>query len=133
MQVDIFDLGLAPESLDLIINCSTIEHVGLGRYGDEVTGDGDVKAMSILRSLLSARGTMLLTIPVGRDAVFMPPHRVYGSQRLPRLLDGFECLEKEFWVKDEHNRWVLIDEDAALKRTPRRTTWGLGCFMLKRL
>src|SRR5438445_13828191 len=30
-QRDLFDMRFSPSSLDLVINCSTVEHVGLGR------------------------------------------------------------------------------------------------------
>jgi len=51
--------------------------------------DGDLDAMGILRELLAPGGRMILTIPVGRDQICGPYHRIYGEDRLPRLLDGF--------------------------------------------
>lgn len=134
LQGDLFELGFMPESFDLIINCSSIEHVGLsGRYGvKEDDLEGDIKAMALMRSLLKPGGVMLLTIPVGKDAVFQPLHRVYGNERLPRLLDGWQVDEKEFWVKQDDNRWVSVDETDALERDPKRDLYGLGLFVLRK-
>lgn len=131
---DILALDLPQERFDLVINCSAIEHVGLaGRYGvTEARPEGDLHAMARLRSLLKHGGTMLMTIPVGRDAVFNPLHRVYGRQRLPRLLEGFEVEKNEYWVKDKHNRWVMVPEEQALKSEPQERLYGLGCFVLRR-
>ncbi len=138
---DILKTSLPPKHFDLVINCSTVEHVGLaGRYGvTEDNRDGDLAAMGRLRDLMKPGGTMLLTVPVGQDAVFAPLHRVYGTHRLPMLLEGF-LLEKEvFWVKDSQNRWVMAAKDTALETkasagswNPSRNVYGLGCFVLRR-
>jgi len=119
------------QEFDLIINCSSIEHVGLpGRYGSEDKPDGDITAMTLMRKLLRPGGFMLLTIPVGRDTVFAPIHRVYGRERLPRLLDQWIIEEKEYWVKDDQNHWIAVEESVALDRNPTELCYGLGCFVL---
>lgn len=134
IQGDILDLDLPPESFDVIINCSSIEHVGLsGRYGIlEDNPEADIQAMARMRCLLRPGGAMVLTIPVGKDAVFRPLHRVYGIKRLPRLLDGWQVEAEEHWVKDETNRWVLVEREVALGREPKASLYGLGLFVLAR-
>ena len=134
IQGDILKLDLPSEHFDLIINCSAIEHVGLaGRYGvTEPNPDGDIQAMVILKSLLKKGKKMLLTIPVGRDSVFKPLHRVYGENRLPKLLEGWEVLKKEYWIKNDQNRWNLVKESVALTKKPLPYCYGLGLFVLQR-
>lgn len=122
---------LQNQVFDLIINCSSIEHVGLpGRYGSEDNPEGDITAMTLMCELLRSGGVMLLTIPVGRDTVFAPLHRVYGRERLPRLLNQWIIEEKEYWVKDDQNRWIAAEESVALDRDPTELCYGLGCFVL---
>lgn len=130
---DILELSLPPASFDLVLNCSTVEHVGLpGRYSvTEERAEGDLAAMARLRSFMKRGGLMLLTIPVGVDAVFAPWHRVYGRERLPRLLDGFTVESREYWVKDPENRWTETGETAALSAPSRERLYGLGCFTLR--
>jgi hypothetical protein len=138
---DLLKLPLSQKHFDLVINCSTVEHVGLtGRYGViESRPDGDLEAMARLKKLMKAGGVMLLTIPVGRDAVFASLCRVYGAQRLPRLLEGYKVEKEAFWVKDGQNRWVLCDQETALHFKPSASSWdplqnvyALGCFILRR-
>lgn len=123
---------------DLIINCSTVEHVGLsGRYG--VTDDdtyGDLKAMANLRTLLKLDGKMLLTIPVGRDKTHKPMHRVYGDERLPALLYGYEVLESAFYRKSG-DTWCECSKNEALDTYShcigedwRACCYAIGCFVL---
>jgi SAM-dependent methyltransferase len=130
VQTDLFDLELPLSSLDLIISCSTVEHVGLTRYGDGPNNQGDFQAMSKFRQLLKPDGVMLLTIPIGQDATVVPLHRIYGRNRLPRLLDGFVVQRKEYWTKDDQNIWVLTNEQKALSGELRPNMYGLGCFVL---
>jgi SAM-dependent methyltransferase len=131
---DVLDLPLAESRFDLVINCSAIEHVGLpGRYGvTDGRPEGDLTEMARLRTLLKPGGRMLLTIPAGRDAVFPPLHRVYGPERLPRLLDGFVVERREYWGKSGENRWERREEAEVLATPPRDRLYGLGCFVLRK-
>lgn len=129
-QRDLFDMSLHPCSMDLIINCSAVEHVGLGRYGDLVGQDEDLRAMALLRNTLKPGGTMLLTIPVGGDRTFQPLHRIYGPKRLPRLLEHLQVRKEEFWLKDDNNCWVLTSREQALDYVPHKSCYALGCFAL---
>jgi SAM-dependent methyltransferase len=134
LQGDILKLTLPSDHYDLIINCSSIEHVGLaGRYGVTVSRpDGDIEAMGVLRTLLKPGKVMLLTLPVGRDQVFNPLHRVYGQDRLPKLLEGWKIQKNEFWVKDSLNRWITVEQSVALSMKPVKHCYGLGLFVLTR-
>ena len=133
VQGDILNINFPLELFDLVINCSTIEHVGLsGRYGvTDPRDDGDIQAMGILRGVMKPNGIMLLTIPVGRDRVFKPLHRVYAHNRLPKLLDGWEILSKEYWIKNGQNRWISVEETVALNKEPSPHCFGLGLFVVR--
>jgi hypothetical protein len=87
--------------------------------------------MEILSCILRREGTMLLTIPVGRDRVFSSLHRVYGRNQLPRLLEKYEIIKKEFWVKDGLNKWISVEESKALTKEPVPRCYGLGLFILR--
>jgi SAM-dependent methyltransferase len=138
---DILKLSLAETQFDLIINCSTVEHVGLaGRYGvTQDNPDGDIEAMARLRALMKPDAIMLCTIPVGQDAVFAPLTRIYGIKRLPKLLEGFTVEKEDFWVKDNENRWIEANKEAALgfkaeagSWNPLKNVYALGCFVLRK-
>lgn len=133
IEGDILKSSFTKSSFDLIINCSSIEHVGLpNRYSSEDNPEGDITAMALMHKLLQPDGVMLLTIPVGRDAVLAPFHRMYGRQRLPRLLNQWTIEKKEYWVKNDQNRWMVVEESVALEYEPTKSCYGLGCFVLRR-
>lgn len=140
VQGDLLKREWLPNQFDLVINCSTVEHIGLvGRYSvTEAHPMGDLEAMAKLRALMKPNSVMMLTIPIGQDAVFAPLCRVYGEQRLPLLLDGYDVVHEEFWVKNNENRWVLCDKATALRFQsdcrswdPLRNVYALGCFALR--
>ncbi len=130
VQGDAIGTGLAARSFYLIINCSTVEHLGLGRYGDRNDSQADLQGMRHLRSLLKSDGVLIMTLPVGLDAVYPQVHRVYGRTRLPLLLEGFSVHEREFWSKNSRNCWILTSEEAALDSLSSEHVYALGCFVL---
>jgi len=74
---------------------------------------------------------MILTIPVGRDAVVGALHRVYGLQRLGRLLQGYTIEKQQYWAKNAANVWTLVDRQEALNVAPGEQLYGLGCFVVR--
>ena len=141
LQADLLTMRLAKESFDLVVNCSTVEHVGLsGRYGvTDRRPDGDLEAMRILHRAMKRGGKMLLTIPVGKDQVFDPLCRIYGKERLPKLTAGFSIVKEEYWRKKESNLWSPCSRAEALAFQASAGSWNyleniyaLGCFGLKK-
>ncbi|MCS7296978.1 MAG: DUF268 domain-containing protein [Bacteroidia bacterium] len=143
LQADILENDLDwNEHFDLITNISSIEHVGLaGRYGvKKDCPEGDLLAMRKLRDWLKKGGIHILTVPVGRDAVFSPLARVYGEKRLPMLLEGYTLLHEEYWAKPgRDNKWYPVEKKYALsyqaeveKWSPGGNIYALGCFLLQK-
>lgn len=78
---------------DVIVTYSSIEHAGLGRYGDPLDPDGDLKAMAVMHRALKKGGFLLCAFPVGKDALVWNAHRIYGHIRLPLMLENFIEVE----------------------------------------
>jgi len=76
---------------DIVLSYSSIEHSGLGRYGDKIDPDGDIKTMNSIFNHLSDTGIFCLGIPVsGKDALSWNAHRQYGPIRFNKLLLKFK-------------------------------------------
>jgi len=76
--------GSALAPFDLVVSVSTIEHLGLGSYGDVAMEDADAKGVSALWALVKPGGRMIMTVPVGRAAIH-PGFRVYDRARIERV------------------------------------------------
>ncbi len=83
-----------PKKFDIILSISSIEHDGLGRYGDPVNPTADLEFMAMVKEkLLKKDGAMILAMPVGRDCLYWNAARVYGPLRLPVLLKGWNAMD----------------------------------------
>jgi len=78
---------------DVCFSISSFEHDGLGRYGDPLDPDGDLKAMENAKNIIRKDGLMFLSIPAGYDKVVFNLHRVYGEKRMPMLLSNWDQLD----------------------------------------
>lgn len=79
---------------DAVFSYSSIEHSGLGRYGDPLNPNGDIETMERIYSSLTDGGYCFLGIPVGKDHLVWNAHRIYGEKRLKLIfLDKFKEIE----------------------------------------
>ena len=93
-RADVFDWS--PGRLfDIIILVSTIDHFGLGIYGDQVLPDADKNAIERVSTWLVEKGQMLVTVPFGRAGV-TARHRVYDMERLKYLFSDFNWKNENY-------------------------------------
>ena len=137
IEGDLLKHNFKGQTFDAILNISSIEHFGLkGRYGiTRNRGDADTRGMKKLHSLLKPNGIMILTIPLGLDAVHSPHHRVYGRERLPELLGGYRIKHQFYWSKkDGQDKYVKCTQTYALntESTVSPFFYAIGGFVLER-
>ena len=103
------------EIYDAIITFSSIEHSGLGRYGDPLDPNGDIKTMNNIYNNLTEKGLVIWGAPVGKDALTWNTHRVYGPIRLPLMFNNFKEVkwygrtkEQLFSQKVHHNSYQPV-------------------------
>ena len=121
-QGDLLALPFDNDSIESLSCMHTVEHVGLGRYGDPLDVDGDRKASVELARVLAPGGSLLFVTPVGRPHIRFNANRIYSRQG---VLDLFPTLR----LKES----MLIADDARLIPEPSadeidRQTEGCGCF-----
>jgi hypothetical protein len=85
------------EEYDNAASFSSIEHSGLGRYGDPLDPNGDIKAVKQVHCMIKPGGLFFLGLPTTNDDsshIEFNAHRVYGKKRLEKLFVGWELLEQ---------------------------------------
>ena len=80
--------GFATGSVDSLSCLHTIEHVGLGRYGDPVDPEGWVVAVRELARILAPGGRLYLGTPIGRERVCFNSERVFSPKTILEALSG---------------------------------------------
>jgi hypothetical protein len=81
--------------VDLIVSFSSLEHSGLGRYGDQLDPDGDRKAIAQAWCMLRPGGLLVLGFLMtcaDEGAIAFNAHRVYGFARLAYVTSNFELV-----------------------------------------
>lgn len=103
---------------DVLISFSSLEHDGLGRYGDPIDPEADLKRMRSYLDIMKPDGLFFLGVPCGQDTLYWNAHRIYGRIRFPMLtehwdavdffLEGFAAESVLDWDGDlVHAWWVL--------------------------
>ena len=90
---DLLSLPFPDNSVESISCMHTIEHVGLGRYGDQIDPDGDIKAAGELVRAVKPGGTLLFVTPVGKPRIEFNAHRVYSYKQVMDLFQGMKLQE----------------------------------------
>ncbi len=81
----------------------TIEHFGLGRYGDPIDATGHLKGLAQLKQMVAPGGRLYLSAPIGTQRVEFNAHRVFAASTLTGwFADGWEI--EHFDVIDDDNR-----------------------------
>ncbi|MFN0161657.1 MAG: DUF268 domain-containing protein [Burkholderiales bacterium] len=103
-----------------------IEHVGLGRYGDQVDPDGARLAAAELQRVLAPGGHLHLSVPVGRERVCFNAHRVFDPRT---ILAWFGACDLD--------AFMLVDDQGALHAAADPAAaagleYGCGMFALRK-
>lgn len=118
--ISYWDFQKTQNQYDCVVTYSSVEHSGLGRYGDPLDPDADLKTMKDIHQNLSTNGILIWGAPLGHDAVAWNAHRIYGKIRLPFLFSGFCELE-----------WIDVNKEAVLNQPLRSNSINPVIVLLK--
>jgi SAM-dependent methyltransferase len=126
-RADLMKLPFETNSIESISCMHTVEHIGLGRYGDPIDPIGDIKAMNELKRVCAIGGNLILVVPVGRAKIMFNAHRIYDPENIMNLFEGFELIDFSAILDD--NNFVQAPSFELIKQQ----TYGCGCFWFKKL
>jgi hypothetical protein len=108
------DLSLDFHEYSDSISClHTLEHFGLGRYGDKIDPDSFKKGLTNLHSLCKKGGSFHFSVPLGENVVFFNAHRTFTFKYLFELLDPLFDVKSLSVIDDAgnfHKKISLSDE-----------------------
>lgn len=106
---DLTNLPFIDNSLDCVSCMHVIEHIGLGRYGDPIDYNGDIKAINELKRVVKVGGDLLFVVPIGGvPQIQYNAHRIYSFAQLQGYFSEFTILEHAL-IKD--NKDFVINPD----------------------
>ncbi len=125
-RADLNDLPFENDSIQSISCMHTIEHIGLGRYGDPLDYDGDLKAISEIKRVTKPGGNILFVTPLGKPLLRFNSHRIYSFEQIIQYFDqctliNFSLITDAGEFINDANPDIVIDQD-----------YGCGCFWFKK-
>ncbi|HZQ80541.1 MAG TPA: DUF268 domain-containing protein [Gaiellaceae bacterium] len=72
------------------------EHIGLGRYGDELDPNGTSKGCLELQRVIEVGGQLYFSVPVGRPRTCFNAHRVFEPTAVAEFFPELDLLEFSF-------------------------------------
>lgn len=124
---DLTKLDFADESISSLSCMHTVEHIGLGRYGDPIDPEGDLKAIAELKRVVKTGGDLLFVVPVGAPKIKFNANRIYSFATIITYFSGFE-LQDFSLITD--NAQFINNADPDLVKDQ---SGGCGCFWFKKL
>ena len=95
IQADATNLeNIADESVESISALCSVEHFGLGRYGDKIQPDAWECALKAFQRVLKKGGRLYFSVPVGQiSKVCFNAHRVFRPELIINTLDKMDIAE----------------------------------------
>jgi SAM-dependent methyltransferase len=119
----IIDLPLNDNSVDSISSLCVVEHIGLGRYGDDIDAFGSEKSILELKRVVKIGGILLFSVPVDSvNTIYFNAHRAFTREYVMSMFFGYELLEERYQYGD-----TLIE-----KFIPE-FGFGTGLYMFKKI
>jgi hypothetical protein len=121
------------EYCDSVSALHSIEHFGLGRYGDPIDIQGHEKAINNIHQILKPNGIFYFSVPVGPQRIEYNAHRVFSLKYLFEFFnDKFELLSFSF-VDDNGNLLENLNLSEVDIDTNLNCNYGCGIFELKKI
>lgn len=126
---DLMQIDYPDDSLPSISCMHTIEHIGLGRYGDKLNPLGDRMATSELSRILKPGGFLFFVVPVGYPRMQFNAHRIYSFELVLSLFPELALLEHSLIPDNAIDIGMLDQPSAAIID---RQIHGCGCFIFRK-
>lgn len=123
-KADLTSLHFDNNSISSLSCMHTIEHIGLGRYGDPINPDADLLAFSELERVLEMNGNLLLVVPIGKPKIIFNAHRIYSYKQIIESLPKLK-LKQFSLITDDINEGII---DSATEELANKQNYGCGCF-----
>lgn len=121
---DLLDLPFGDSSVKSISCMHVVEHVGLGRYGDLLDYDGDLKAIAELVRVLADGGELLFVVPIGKPMILFNAHRIYSYDQINEYFSDLKLREFSL-IPDTTTEGFIKNASRELANSQK---YGCGCF-----
>lgn len=127
-----FGEGLLP--FDAVTCISTLEHIGVGYYGEKMALQGDQMAVAGIHRLLRPGGSLLLTVPFAGKFSRNDFQRIYDFDSIDMLFSGgWRLKEERFHIPKRRKNWVIGNKQQVLQCHQVYPESNNACFWFEKL
>lgn len=95
----ILNLPFENESINSLSSLCVLEHIGLGRYGDEIDPFGTEKAVAELKRVLIPKGRLYISVPIAKNnRVCFNAHRCFSLEYIKKIFSPLTFVDMKFIV-----------------------------------
>ena len=128
-SADLTRLPFNDNEIESLSCMHTIEHIGLGRYGDEIDPKGDIKAMNELQRVVRPGGSLLLVIPMGKARIAFNAHRIYNYELIVQNFNQMDVVEFSLIPDNAIEAGMIYNCPPELVEKQK---YACGCIWLKK-
>lgn len=123
---DVRNLTFADNSIPSLSCMHVVEHIGLGRYGEDIDPEADLKSISELKRVASR--DLLFVVPIGKPIVIFNLHRIYSYDQIISYFKDLKLME--FALIPDKTAGDLIR--SSTKELADKQEYGCGCFWFRK-
>ena len=124
--VDATSLHQIPdESIESMSALCSLEHFGLGRYGDPIDPEACFKCFENIQRKLKKGGRLYLSVPIGRERLEFNAHRVFYANTIVQCFHAVHLEEFSCTADGKIEYHVDIHK---YDRDPHNGEWRYGLF-----
>jgi SAM-dependent methyltransferase len=122
LKADIKKLPFPDNSVYSLSSLCVLEHIGLGRYGDELDSYGSEKAINELKRICAPGEYIYISVPVDNEnKIYFNAHRAFSRDYIIELFDGFDLLDEKYIYGNQ--LWDAYDKNKG---------FGTGLYLFRK-
>jgi len=122
--------NLELNSIESLSSLHVIEHIGLGRYGDQIDYYGHIVALDNIYKIMKIGGVFYFSVPIGKQRIQYNAHRVFSVQYLCDLFKNKWSIVSFSFINDNGE---LIENQDLNNFDSQYIKYGCGIFVLQKI
>lgn len=118
-------------SSDCVSCLHTLEHLGLGRYGDKLDPDGWKKGLNSISKLIAKSGQLWLSVPLGNEKIVFNAHRIFNPKTIVNFSNTLDLHLNEFYFLTNGGFRKSSNIELDMTRIAKKD-YTLGIFLFKK-
>lgn len=119
---DLMNLPFPNNSIESLSSMHVLEHIGLGRYGEPLDPEGDIKAFAELKRVLAKNGSLIIVVPLGVPIIRFNAHRIYSYDQIFSYFSDLSLID--FALVTDEGEFI----NNATQNEADQQNYGCGCW-----